>query len=104
LCNRRPWAEYGEADRLVDVRTGESLDPHTLPLDTPRAVREVLEGCLALDRTQRPSVEEVLLVLQEAQEDLRAESFDVFLSYAWGPADCRKPFTDRLYSALQDAG
>lgn len=104
LCNQRPWAEFCEADRLVDIRMGETLDIQALPLDTPRAVREVLQPCLSLDRSERPTVQEVLGVLQEAYEDMLAESFDVFLSYAWGAKDCRKPLTDKLYSALQDAG
>mmetsp|Transcript_12920 Transcript_12920/g.23860 ORF Transcript_12920/g.23860 Transcript_12920/m.23860 type:complete len:874 (-) Transcript_12920:124-2745(-) len=104
LCNQRPWAEFCEADRLVDVRMGETLDIDALPLDTPRSIREVLEACLSLDRTERPTVQRVLGVLQEAYEDMLTESFDVFLSYAWGAKDCRKPLTDKLYTALQDAG
>jgi hypothetical protein len=86
------------------VRDGESLDLQSLPQDTPPAVRNVLEACWSLDRTSRPSVEGVLGVLQEAHADLQAETFDVFLSYAWGAEDCHKPFTDRVYSALQNAG
>ena len=104
LSNQRPWDEYGEADRLADVRTGETLDPQALPLDTPSPVKNVLESCWALDRVERPTVERVLGVLQEAHGDLLAETFDVFLSYAWGDRDYRKPLADKLYTSLQDAG
>lgn len=75
-----------------------------LPLDTPQKVKNVLEKCVALNFLERPNVEMVLEVLQDAYNILKAEHFDVFLSYAWGYNDCRKPLTDKIYSALQAAG
>lgn len=104
MSNQRPWLEQREADRLVDVYMGEILDLNALPLDTPTEVKCMLKNCLALNSAERPSVEKVLRVLQDAGEQIKAEYFDIFLSYSWGWEDRHKPLTDKIYSSLLASG
>jgi serine/threonine protein kinase len=110
LTGIRPWYEgpqgglWSEADRLVAVRSGGTLDFGMLPKDTPAGLRATIESCLALDPSARPTMSAVLAELSQAHGSLVSGHFDVFLSYAWGAGGRRKPLVDALHLCLRDAG
>jgi hypothetical protein len=86
------------------LRSKNSLKLSQLPLDTPPAVRELVERCLAFDRAHRPRAREVRSTLERELQIAQSGVFDIFLSHAWGAKECRKPLTDALYSALRAEG
>jgi len=119
LANEVPWSEgepgalsWCEADRLAalrEIRTekgaaGIGLNLNKLAMDTPSSVRDIITSCLAFNKEDRPSIDEVRLRLEQEHDTMLQGEFDVFLSYAWGANDCRKPLTDQIYLCLKNAG
>ena len=103
LSGVKPWDDYSEAERLAAIKTGDTLDYARLSIDTPAEVRQLLEQCLSIDPKQRPRIDDVCDRLQSAFEKSAEGRFDLFLSYAWGRGEARKPLADHLFKELVDA-
>jgi len=73
-----------------------------LPMDTPAAVKEMIASCLDRCIALRPSIEQMCACLETACHEFDQKK--LFLSYAWGKNDCRKPLADAIYRCLVDAG
>jgi serine/threonine protein kinase len=100
LANQPVWTSY--VDRVLQLNKQVHLKG--LPSETPNAIIEILTKCLSLDRSSRPPINDVLITLQQQYEIYRKQQFDVFLSYAYGKNDQRKPLTDQLFRLLTRAG
>ena len=83
LVGERPWLDYDEAERVMDLRTGDSLDWSRLPSDVPASLRGVLVRCVALKREDRPSALDFCEALRSSRELLTSGNYDVFLSLVW---------------------
>ena len=94
LSGQRPWADFEEAERTIELRGGVSLDWSLIPRDVPLALRDLLVRGTTLQRDQRPSARDLRDGLRAAIEEIRMGRFDVFLSHCWdrpGPNDPRGP-------------
>jgi serine/threonine protein kinase len=119
LTGRLPWEGMTEQRMVtalalaqargeVALPRGVPLTTPPLPVDTPAAVKALLERCLG-SRGARPRVDAVAEALHQAAQAMASGVFDVFLSHAWEPALDREParhapLTTEVYLRLTDAG
>ena len=93
LTAQLPWAGEDEAGRLDAIRDGLSLDctvPFPMPAQVPARIVALVSQCLLTDsfegqKSMRPSIAEALQVLEEVLAEMIDETFDIFISYNWGP-------------------
>ena len=104
LSGHLPWKEYTEVDRLMSISRGENLDLEQLKSDVGPEIRELIAQCLSFDRVARPRIDRVRQVLEHSLNTIIEGKFDIFLSYAWGKKDWRKPLADQMYKRLVDEG
>ena len=83
LSGQRPWAGFEEAERVIELRGGGSLDWSAIPRDVPMALRTLLARGVAMNRDERPSARELRDGLRAAIAEIQAGKFDVFLSHCW---------------------
>jgi serine/threonine protein kinase len=115
LSGLRPWADFEEAERVIELRSGGSLDWSQVPRDVPLTLRALLARGVAVNRDERPSARELRDGLRAAIAEIQAGKFDVFLSHSWdrpAPNDPRgaaarddhAPETKVVHSELSDDG
>ena len=91
LTGKPPWEGLDDKAREEAILRGQvlSIDDPDMPIDTPKAVKDLIKCCLKWtkewNRIIRPSIDQVLRALEDEYKSLLEESFDVFLSYNWGP-------------------
>ena len=104
LAVARPWEGYTEAERIAEIRDNHSLDWSKLPGDVPATLRALFMRGLAPSREARPTARELRDGLRNAREEIDRGRHDVFLSYAWGKGNARRPFALTIERTLSHVG
>jgi serine/threonine protein kinase len=112
LSARKPWvSDEGEmpteSEHVVALYRGgpgATLNVNLLPVEASQAVRTCIAECLSFDKSKRPNMGVVQVIMEQAYTEATSGTFDIFLSYAWGSDSARRPFTLELHRALTRAG
>jgi serine/threonine protein kinase len=104
LAAARPWDGYSATDRLAEIRENQLLDWSKLPGDVPATLRDLIMRGLAHSREARPTARELRDGLRVAREEIDRGRHDVFLSYAWGKENSRRPFALTIQRTLSHVG
>jgi serine/threonine protein kinase len=90
--------------RAMAQRVGARLDFARLPEDVPDALRALLSRGVALDRSLRPTTNEICEGLRTAREHLESGRYDAFLSHSWDAGGTHAPVTRFVRRALRAEG
>ena len=96
LSGKVPYeGQTGINDQNFETKINQKVRPLAalLPIDTPPAIRSLMEKCWDSNRINRPTAAECLATITHGLSVLGSKEFDVFYSHRWGDPKNKKFLT-----------